>query len=174
MHLPSIYCGGLIRMVEQNNNYLNMGQKSDSTGWGVMRGNTYNERRRIRTATIRRYWCPHAGSLMSYQGYEIYKAPLFPVIPVFVLPALEQIKLRKGIQKLHAVYERSPFTKRAVQWIIIWTTNITVRHGDAQSFQKSSSNIKFLDVRRVTWSKFHIEKQLILGATVNSLLVQVI
>jgi hypothetical protein len=52
---------------------------------------------------------------MSYQGYEIYKAPLFPVIPVFVLPALEQIKLRKGIQKLHAVYERSPFTKRAVQ-----------------------------------------------------------
>jgi len=99
-------------------------------------------------------------SLMSHKAYEIRKAPLFPGNPLVGLPALKQMKLHNEIRKSHAVYEQSLFTECAIQSIIMFEPrNITVRHRSTQIFQKSSSHIKFLYVRRVT-RNFHIEKPL--------------
>ena len=39
----------------------------------------------------------------------------------------------------------------------------------AQSFQKSTSHLKILSTRRVTWSKFHSEDQQLLGTSIQNL-----
>jgi hypothetical protein len=39
-------------------------------------------------------------------------------------------------------------------------------------FQKSSSHLKILGARNVTWSKFHTDDPQILGATVQNLVVR--